>query len=84
MPEETTAKPKKTVAEDKTEQFVRHIPAPGFSVRTISQDAWASIGVDSPTTEWTAANRFRIPVSEFSAKALNYLKGDDGFEIVEE
>lgn len=64
--------------------FVRHYPAPGFTVRNISKEAWASIGVDRDSAEWNPSNRYRIPVSDFDAKALNYLKGDDGFEIVEE
>lgn len=69
---------------EKTTKFVRHFPAPGFTVREISRDAWASIGVDHETVEWNPQNRYRIPASEFDAKALNYLQGDDGFEIVEE
>lgn len=75
-----------TAAEKKSAktQFVKHNPVPGFTVREISQQAWASIGIDHPTVEWNAQNRYRIPASEFSAKALNYLKGDEGFEIVEE
>lgn len=69
---------------ESTTKFVLYIPAPGFSVRFISKEDWSTIGVDLPDIEWNAANRFRVPLEEFGPKALNYLKGDGGFEIVEE
>lgn len=66
------------------DEFVLYHPAPGVSVRMITSDQWAQLGIELPDTEWNAANRFRILASEFGAKALNYLRADDGFEIVEE
>lgn len=81
---ETTEESKTTTRKSSKTEFVLHHPAPGFTVREISKEAWASIGINHETVEWNPQNRYRIPASEFSAKALNYLKGDDGFEIVEE
>lgn len=66
------------------EEFVLYYPAPGVSVRLITSEQWAQLGVELPDKEWNAANRFRILASEFGPKALNYLAADDGFEIVEE
>lgn len=81
---EDAPKPKKAAkAEENTTEFVLWTPAPGFSVREITKEAWASVGVEHETTEWSALNRFRIPKDEFGPKALNILLADDGFEIVE-
>lgn len=66
------------------DEFVLYHPAPGVSVRLITSDNWAQLGIELPDKEWNAANRFRILASEFGPKALNYLAADDGFEIVEE
>ena len=81
--QETPKQKKASREEEKAAQFVLWTPAPGFSVREITAEAWASVGVEHETTEWSALNRFRIPADEFGPKALNILLADDGFEIVE-
>lgn len=73
-----------TKQEGGKQKFVVHNLAPGFSVRSISRQAWSTIGIDHGDVEWNEDNRFRIPASEFSDEALKYFASDDGFDIVEE
>lgn len=64
-------------------KFVKHNPMELFSARVISQADWESGGIyDQGGVEWNEHNDFRLPVEMFNAKALAYLRKDDGFEIV--
>lgn len=79
--EATEAKAPET-KDDAPYEFVKHTPVPGYAVRFISEADWNSLGIKQGDSEWNEHNRYRIPAEDFSAKALNYLKADGGFEIV--
>ena len=75
------------------EKSTKYIQYNGISTRrVISRDEWEAIPLayggpvtDQDTVEWSGQNRFRIPVSELSKEAVNYLLKVDGrFEIVSE
>lgn len=70
--------------ETETRKYVRWYPAPGFTARVITKQDWEKIGCADDTVEWNAANQNRIPVENFSGRALRYVARDDGLEIVEE
>lgn len=63
---------------------VMYLPPKGFTAREIHRESWKAIGCPDDTKRWSKANRMRIPVSEFSPEALEYIKTDDSLEIVDE
>lgn len=52
--------------------------------RVITSEHWAGVNApDMPTTEWTFANEYKIPASEFSTAALEYLRRDGRFQVTD-
>lgn len=68
--------------------------APGIKVkyngyatlRVITPSQWKDVGIhDMGRKEWNHLNKYKIPATEFSEKALAYLLEQDGrFEFVED
>lgn len=75
---EPVAEPEK----DKGEQFVQYIgPA---TRRIISSSDWLAADVkDMPTTEWNFQNGMKVPASKMSSEALDYLKRDGSFRLLD-
>lgn len=67
---------------DDAEKFIKFKAHNG--TRVIEAKDWKSVGVDDQgKAVWDKRNAWRLPASEFSPKALNYLLQVDG-EFVEE
>lgn len=73
---------KSSVTKPSTEKFVKYVGS--ATRRIIEAKHWAGVGAhDMPTTEWTVHNEYKIPVSEFPAEALAYLKRDGRFQVTD-
>lgn len=52
--------------------------------RVISAKDWKSVGADGQAqTEWSSKNGFKVPVSELSKEAMEYVAKDSGFKVEE-
>lgn len=53
-----------------------------FGKREITAEQWAQAGVPGmPTIVWERRTGFRVPVSAFTAQALQVLRQDQGFRV---
>ena len=62
-----------------------HVKYVGTSdIRRISKQDWKAAKVDDhETLEWNAENEFTVPLENISPAALEILKKDSGFKVVE-
>lgn len=81
----TKEKAKADTAEDAKAGEDEFIAFKGHNgVRIISEEDWAAIGVEGQAeARWDRSNGWRLPRSEFGARALNYLLKVDGEFVAE-
>lgn len=79
--EATSEAPKATATSTaKSEAEVRYVGV--ASRRILTEEDWKNVGAPGQKgVEWNFQNKFRLPKSDFSDKALAYLKKDNGFKI---
>lgn len=70
--------------EAKTPELVDYVQYIGPATqRILSEEDWDTVGAtDQKAVEWNFGNDFRIPVAEFTDKALQYLVHKDDRMIV--
>lgn len=70
-----------TVAESKSKElYVRYVGT--ADVREIAAADWTNVGAkDQNKTVWSVRNGWKIPQSELTDNALQYLSTDEGFVV---
>lgn len=63
--------------------FVKFVAFPGIiSVRSISKEEWAKIGIDFQDVSFDNSNRFMNEATAWPEDVMDYFRGDSEFEVV--
>lgn len=81
MPEAKAMEPKTPTLKETSDETGVVIYVGKASRRIISSEDFQGLGSKSEAAEWNLQNNYRIEASKFDAKALAYLKSDEGFKV---
>ena len=81
MPEAKATEPKTPALKETSDETGVVIYVGKASRRIISSEDFQGLGSKSEAAEWNLQNNYRIEASKFDAKALAYLKSDEGFKV---